>query len=545
MSDSALDVDCLAAGLTTGFARDLVAGGARELLSPLRFLAPGELPDGAPPAVDRRELAAALAVANAAYGHPRAAELAARLADPATRVVVTGQQTGLLGGPLLGYVKAAAAVRYAEALSARGEPAVAIFWMATEDHDWAEVASATFPGVDAAATYGLGDDPQPLAPVGLRTVGAGIAPILAALAARYPQPWQRAQLERLAGWWRPEARFGEAFARQMTGTFGGRAPLLLDALLPELKRAEAPHLARLVERRRAFAAELAAREAAIVGRGFALQIAPQPGASPLFLLRGGERRRIEWRGDDRFVLRGDGGGRTAEPVDALLATLADNPAVVSPGALVRPAIQDAVLGTHLQVMGPAELAYLAQGGAAYATLATAAPWSALRPQALLLARRDRERLAALGATLAELLGDRDALERRLGEGAGGGFVAAPAAEIAARLAALAAPAVALDPALARPHAKTVRTVERALERFARKAALTAARRDEATRDRFARLSAVVRPNGKPQERVVAAAHFLLRFGEAFGAALLDGLRLDPRRLSVIDPGGDAGEEEAR
>jgi bacillithiol biosynthesis cysteine-adding enzyme BshC len=542
MTASALDVDCLAAGLTTGFARELVAGGARDLLAPLRFLAPGELPGGAPPAVGRRELAAALAVANASYGHPRAAELAARLADPATRVVVTGQQTGLLGGPLLGYVKAAAAARYAEALTERGEPAVAIFWMATEDHDWAEVASATFPGVDGGATLGLGDDPQPLSPVGLRTVGAGVSAIFAALRERYPQPWQRAELERLAAWWRPEARFGEAFARQMTATFGARSPLLLDALLPELKRAEAPHLTRLVERRQEFATELAAREAAIVRRGFALQIAQQPGASPLFLLRGGERRRIEWRGDDRFVLRGGGG---AEPVDALLATLADNPAVVSPGALVRPAVQDAVLGSHLQVMGPAELAYLAQGGAAYATLGTAAPWSALRPQAVALTRRDRERLAALGLTLAELMGDPAAVERRLGERVGGDFVAAPAAEVAARLAALAAPATALDPALGRAHAKTARTVERALERFARKVAVIAARRDEATRDRFARLMAVARPGGRPQERVVAAAHFLLRFGPEFGAALLDGLALDPRRLSVIDPGGDAGEEEAR
>ncbi|MCM2268926.1 MAG: bacillithiol biosynthesis BshC, partial [Thermoanaerobaculia bacterium] len=480
-------------------------------------------------------LAAALGVANAAYGHPRAVQLAARLADPATRVVVTGQQTGLLGGPLLGYVKAAAAVRYAEALSARGEPAVAVFWMATEDHDWAEVASAVVPSPDGPLALALGDDPQPLAPVGLRTVGAGVAPLLAALAARYPQPWSAAELARLAGWWRPEARFGEAFARQMVGVFGDRAPLLLDALLPELKRAEAPHLRRLVEARREFGDALARREAEIVRRGYRLQIPPQPSASPLFVLRGGERRRVEWRSDDRFARRGAAG---SEPIATLLATLADNPAVVSPGALARPAIQDAVLGTYLQVMGPAELAYLAQGGAAYDVLGAPPPWTALRPQALLLGRRDRARLAALDVGLGELLSDAAAVERRLGERAGGGFVAPAQAEIAARLAALAAPASALDPALARAHAKTARTVERALERFARKTAAAAARRDGATRERFERLLAAVRPGGKPQERVLSAAHFLLRHGERFGAALLDGVATDPRRLSVIDPGGE-------
>jgi bacillithiol synthase len=276
-----------------------------------------------------------------------------------------------------------------------------------------------------------------------------------------------------------------------------------------------------------------------------LQIAPQPGASPLFLLRGGERRRIAWHGADRFVLRGGSSGRHSQPVDDLLATIDENPAVVSPGALARPAVQDAVLGTSLQVMGPAELAYLAQGGAAYEALGTAAPWTALRPQALVLGRRDRERLAALAVRLEALLADPAAVERRLGERAGGGFVAAAQAEIAARLADLEAPALALDPALARPHAKTVRTVGRALERFARKAAATAARRDETTHQRFEQLLATARPAGRPQERALTAAHFTLRYGAGFGTALLDGLDCDPRRLAVIDPdAARASAEEA-
>jgi bacillithiol biosynthesis cysteine-adding enzyme BshC len=531
-SPSALDVDCLAAGLVPGLAAALVAGRERDLLAPLRFLAPGEAPVGTPPAADRRAIAAALAAANAAYGHPRATELAARLAEPATRVVVTGQQAGLLGGPLLGYVKAAAAVRRAEELTARGEPAVALFWMATEDHDWDEVANLTLLGPDGPVTLGLGADEQPLAPVGLRTVGAGVAALHAELAARYPQPWSAPWRERLAAWWRPEARFGEAFARQLVATFGARAPLVVDALEPELKRAEAPHLAALVERRRELGEAFAAREREVERRGFRLQVPAQPGASPLFLLRGGERRRIGWRPHDRFVLRG---GAEGGPVAELLATIADNPAVVSPGALARPAIQDAVFGTFLQVMGPGELAYLAQAAAAYEVLGGGAPWTSLRPSALVLGRRDRERLAALGIPLAELLADPDGVERRLGERAGGGFVAPARASIAAELGALAAPALALDGALARPHRKTVATVGRALDRFAGKVARAAARRDGETRERFVRLLATVRPHGAPQERVLSAAHFALRYGDGFGAALLDGVGLDPRRLAVIDP----------
>jgi len=73
-------------------------------------------------------------------------------------------------------------------------------------------------------------------------------------------------------------------------------------------------------------------------------------------------------------------------------------------------------------------------------------------------------------------------------------------------------------------------------------ARAAARRDETTRDRFERLLAACLPDGRLQERVVSAAQPMLRYGAAaFGAALLDGIDLDPRRLSVIEP---EGREEA-
>jgi hypothetical protein len=365
-----LDVDCLATGLLGGLAAEYLRGAHRDLLAPLRFLPPGQLPTASASAVDRSALAHALATTNAAYGHPRATELAARLADPATRVVATGQQTGLFGGPLLGVVKAAAAVRYAEALAARGEPAVAVFWMATEDHDWAEVSEAAFPTRDGLRRLALGADPQPLAPVGMRTAGAAVVALVTELAELYPQLWARAELHRLAGFWRPEARFGEAFARQLVATFGARAPLLLDAMLPELKRAERPQLRALVERRDELARAFAERERELAARGFAPQVPPAPGASPLFLLRDRARRRIEWRDGEHFALRGVRGSR---PLAELFATIEENPAAVSPGALARPALQDAALGTTLQVLGPGELAYMAQAAAVYETLGIAPP----------------------------------------------------------------------------------------------------------------------------------------------------------------------------
>jgi len=526
------EVDLAAAGLLPPLPAALVGGAALDLLAPLRFLPPGGLPAGPPPPVERRALAAALAVANAAYGHPRAAELAERLADPATRVVVAGQQVGLFGGPLYTLVKAAAAARFAEALEARGEPAVAVFWMATEDHDWQEVARAALLAGEEVRHLDLGADPAALLPVGLRTLGEGVTAAFAELAPLFPGERGAAWLAELGRWYRPEARFGEAFARLLARLLGPRCPLLLDALLPELKAAEAPWQAALVARRDEVAAALEAADREVEARGFPLQVAPQPGASPLFLLRDGARRRIEWRPGERFALRGAPG---EHPLAELRDALAENPAVVGPGVLARPAIQDAVLGTTLQVMGPGEVAYLAQATAVYRVLRIPGPWVALRPQALLLDARQRQHLAELGLDLGRLLADPEGAARDLGERAGGDFVARAREAVLAELDCLRAPALALDPQLERPFAKTRDGIAHALELFAGKVAAAAVRHDEGRARRLAQLRAACLPDGRLQERVLTGGLLPARYGDALAAALLEQLGLDPRRLSVITP----------
>jgi bacillithiol synthase len=527
-------IDLVANGLLKGMPAAWLAGKETDLLEPLRLLAPGALPDVEPPPVDRRAIAAGLSRANEACGHPRAAELAAKLADPATAVVVGGQQTGLFGGPLLALVKAAAAVRHAEALEAAGRPAVAIFWMATEDHDWAEVESATFLGPAGLLNLALGDDPSPLAPVGARRLGPEVESLFAALAESFPNERFSLWRERLAAWWEPGAGFGDAFASQMIGLLGGRAPLMLDSMLPELKAAQRPHLRRLIEQREAVEAAYVAAESRVLARGFELQVAPQRGASPLFLLRDGARRRIEWSGPASFRLRGAPAG-AAEPVAALLALLEADPTQVSPGVLARPAIQDAVLGTTLQIMGPGETAYLAQAGAIYPLLGIAPPQTALRPQALVFDGRQQEQLKELGGTLPELLFAPEKIAHRLASAAGGGFVAARRAAVEELLGALRDPALALDASLDKPWGKTRDSVLGALDAFSSRVEAAAARRDGVTQQRFEQLRLATRPTGGLQERVLSTAWFAGRYGDGFGAALLDELALDPRTLAIVDP----------
>src|ERR1700737_3235779 len=69
--------------------------------------------------------------------------------------VVTGQQVGLFGGPAFSVYKALTAIRLANELTANGTNAVPIFWLATEDHDLAEVDHCFFGARGSLERFGL------------------------------------------------------------------------------------------------------------------------------------------------------------------------------------------------------------------------------------------------------------------------------------------------------------------------------------------------------------------------------------------------------
>lgn len=499
-----------------------------DLLAPLRFLGPGSLELGASPACDRAALATALGAANRELGHARAEELATLLADPTTRVIVTGQQPGLLGGPLMSLTKAAAAARFAQTLRASGDQAVAIFWIATEDHDFTESARATVLGREGPERLDLGVDPAPLHPLGARVMGPAIGPVLE----RLEEVLGPGALERVAtlrSFYHPEASFGSSFARLLIALLGDDAPLFLDSRLPALKTAQAPHLRRLVEARDEVDAAYEAAETRVEARGFELQVKKQRGASPLFLIHQGERRRIEWLDATTFGLRGLPEFRA--PIADLLATIATEPAAVSPGVLARPAIQDAVLGTSLQIMGPAELSYLTQAAAIYPILGLTAPATTLRPQALVLDPKQVAQLEELELGLDELwrAKSEDLIAARLGQDLVGPFGERTLAELDA----LRQPLIDLDGSLESPWRKTRENIERALEMLAGKVTAASARRHEVQLRRLENLRRSLLPFETLQERELAVGYFFARYGASFAKALFDQLDLDGRKLSPI------------
>src|SRR6266481_1751739 len=133
--------------------------------------------------VRRERVAGILERQNKAWGaSPRTLENIARLRGGAS-AVVTGQQVGLFGGPLFSIFKALTAVKLANEATAAAVDCVPIFWLATSDHDLAEINHVSIPRADGslqkleATTHGLPD-----APVGTVTFGEEIKSLVNAAA---------------------------------------------------------------------------------------------------------------------------------------------------------------------------------------------------------------------------------------------------------------------------------------------------------------------------------------------------------------------------
>ena len=283
--------------------------------------------------------------------------------------VVTGQQVALFGGPLLTLLKAATAIRKAlDATAQTGRAHVPVFWLASEDHDLAEVDQIALPTKTAIETLKLDlESPRSLPVGGLQVGGASETGRV-----RLESTLQRAS--ELIGWG-PTAdllrecyaaeqgtTLAQAFGRFLTSVFAEFGLVVMDASSRGFHELGARALRAAIEESETLETALLARSEELTSAGYHAQVLVTPGHSLLFLLEAetGARQPLR-RGDNGQWKAGSRVYSTAE----LLAILSSEPERLSPNALLRPVFQDAILPTAAYIAGPAEIAYFAQSAVIY------------------------------------------------------------------------------------------------------------------------------------------------------------------------------------
>jgi bacillithiol biosynthesis cysteine-adding enzyme BshC len=281
--------------------------------------------------------------------------------------VVTGQQVGLFGGPLFVPFKASTAVTRARQATATGHPHVAIFWLATEDHDFAEIDHVSFPAGRALEKlhYADADEIAAARPVGGLVIDERITPLIDR-AAELLGPSETT--DALVAAYQPGRTFAQAFGDFYSKVFAAQGLLIVDASGREFHRMGAPVLRAALGRADEFHAALLQRNAQLEADGYHAQVAVADQSSLLFLIdeETGARTALKRTGASAAE---PGGlwqaGRQVYSTADLVAILNTAPERISPSALLRPVFQDFLLSNSLIVGGPAEIAYFAQSAVLY------------------------------------------------------------------------------------------------------------------------------------------------------------------------------------
>ncbi|MFQ5750787.1 MAG: bacillithiol biosynthesis cysteine-adding enzyme BshC [bacterium] len=273
--------------------------------------------------------------------------------------VVTGQQTGLLGGPLYTVYKTLTAIKLAERLSRTCEGCfVPVFWLASDDHDFQEVNHINIldkSNLLSEISYN-GHPSGDRIPVSAIKINSEISAVVQQLHdATHPTEFKEDIIHLLKETYQPDSIFSEAFAGLIMQLFKSFGIIIIDGSDPRLKDlGKAIFKKEIAERSPSTQQALAVSER-LVQNNYHNQVQLHQNILNLFYVKE-QRQTIELK-NETFSVKGT---NLNFSTNELLRLLEDKPQLFSPNVLLRPLYQDALLPTVAYVAGPAELAYYAQ-----------------------------------------------------------------------------------------------------------------------------------------------------------------------------------------
>lgn len=325
--------------------------------------ATGLFPDGAlsPGSSDGYENGARIGPGAFGTTTPEARERLERILDGNGVLVSTGQQPVLFTGPLYVLYKALGAIQLADELEAStGRPALASFWIASDDHDWGEVGATRILDRENRLRSLRLEPPAYRADrsTGSTPLPGNIEQRLDELSHLLPDSeFVDEYLDLFRDAYRPGRPVAEAFGRALSGVLGRRPMAWLDTGRGEVKRASAPLLRRALDEAAEEEAAMRRGTERVRKAGYDVQIPLMEGATHVFFDTGDARVRLYGTDSGDFRLGRDG-PRAAR--GEVLQKLEREPARFSPNVSLRPILESWLLPVGSSVVGPGETAYWAQ-----------------------------------------------------------------------------------------------------------------------------------------------------------------------------------------
>jgi bacillithiol biosynthesis cysteine-adding enzyme BshC len=434
--------------------------------------------------------------------------------------VTTGQQPGLLTGPLYTVHKALSAAALARLMEQRlGRPVVPVFWVAGDDHDFAEANHCYFPSGShdvLRVVLRERDSAAALTPMFREPVGAEIEAVMQRLADVTRETEFRPRVfEWIRSHYRPESDMATAFGGALAELLAQFGVVVFNPTHADAKRAMAPWILAALQQANGIDGALTQHAEALRELGRSAPIAVGESASTVLIESSLGRDRLLMMEAGFQTRRSKESWRLAE----LEEVAAKEPQRLSPNVLLRPVIEAALLPTVVYVAGPGEVAYLPQAEPIYRLLGLERQHVIQRWTGRFIESRTARVLTKYGITLDDLSLPEGQLEARVlhDQVPADMKTALDALDAGVREAygTLAVAAAKLDASLekhvvAAEHGalRDLAAVEKKIVRYIKENNETAVRQ-------LASARASMFPLGKRQERVFNVAPFLIRYGEEF------------------------------
>ncbi|HUQ91729.1 MAG TPA: bacillithiol biosynthesis cysteine-adding enzyme BshC [Bryobacteraceae bacterium] len=436
-----------------------------------------------------------------------------------TVAVVTGQQVGLFSGPAYTIYKALTAVRLARRLTEQGLNAVPVFWLATEDHDLAEVSYAwTFNSAQELVALRVNHGGLTDAPVGGISIAAPPLQELHSSLAGLPFGEEVEALVRQA--YVPGRAFGPAFSDLLRSLLGEYGMLFFDPMHPAARQLAAPFLAQAVEAAPDLIEQLLQRNSKLAESGYHAQVHIERSTSLFFLIEDGHR----------LALRRKNGEYTTKDRRLSAEELKARAAQLSPNALLRPVVQDYMFPTVAYIGGPAELAYLAQSQVIYQTLLGRMPVAVPRNGFTLIDTRGKKLMERYALDLDGFFGGeehlRELIAARLIPPEINDLFTGVAEQTGANLKKLRGAVDRFDPTLAAGLDRGAAKIQYQLSKMQRKVARETMRRSERAKEESRYLYDLLYPHKHLQERFYSILPFLARHGMDLVDRIYDAVHVD-------------------
>ena len=471
----------------------------------------------------RRQVAAVLERQNRSLGAgEKTLKNIERLKQGAS-AILTGQQVALFGGPMFSLLKALTVTLLAEKTGA-----VPMFWLATEDHDLAEVNFVHLPAGDHLETFSIDPPHREGAPVGSIAFNDEISNLLQQLEERFGSSEMLALLRES---YIPGEKFGNAFGKLFARLFAESGLVLLDPSDAELHRIAQPIYRESLARWDEINHALLEREQELEAAGYHAQVKVTPSHTLCFYVQNGARLPL------RHDAQGFVAGETRFTDKELLAQTEKHPERFSANVLLRPIMQDYLLPTLCYAAGPAETAYFAQVEVVYRKLLGRVTPVVPRISATVVEQRQAKLLDRYQLQLTDVFcGPEKFREHVAGKALPASIMQsfdAAVSHLEQSLASIQGPLEKLDSTLASAAENAGSKMRYQLQNLRDKAARAEARKNTEVQHHADELSTMLYPNKTLQEREAGSAYFLLKYGAGFVEKLREKVQIGCGEHQVI------------